>query len=79
MIPQTKIEQALNEMYPNDELYPVVFNRGFRYGVRFAEAEMKPIIIEYGNWILANNPQYDDTFHSNSETFEKFIQERNNP
>jgi len=40
MIPQTKIEQALNEMYPNDELYPVVFNRGFRSGVRFAESEM---------------------------------------
>jgi len=40
MIPQTKIEQALNEMYPNDELYPVVFNRGFRSGVRFAESEI---------------------------------------
>jgi len=47
MIDQKKIEQALNEMYPNDELYPVVFNLGFRYGVRFAESEMGQIAQEF--------------------------------
>jgi len=61
MIPKEKIEQILENADLTEEMYPVVFKRGFRSGVQFAETELKQSEID----LIYDFALYLDTEHKN--------------
>ena len=96
MIPQERIEQAAKEHADtqckmgydcslDDFLEYAV--QDFTAGVRFAESEMKPIAIEFAEWIESNCvylcanlwekvTEPDSACYSSTELFDKFLNER---
>lgn len=76
MIPQEKIEQAAKlNVYKHFE-ESEAFKDGFYKGTRFAEAEMKQIMNEYGQWLADMWSDDHAQCHYNPELYTKFNEER---
>ncbi|MBP9790065.1 MAG: hypothetical protein KBD57_05965 [Bacteroidia bacterium] len=84
MIPQEKIEQKIKELG-----YGNIRPKAFTAGVRFAEAELKSVAMEFAEWCSNNNMEirlvnkngikiwFDgNTNCTTAELFAKFMAER---
>jgi len=85
MIPQEKIEQAAKEYGDKaaDQAVDITLSdlkeyaaTDFTAGVRFAEAEMKQIMNEYGQWLADMWSDDHAQCHYNPELYTKFDEER---